>query len=100
MGKTVTMADILYVPVDDEGEPYRWGQDDEYIISVFGDFWRARRSPESKGKQIRALAPEDLQELLRDRWGDVTHISYHPSADAYIKTRDEVLQTVIEGVAD
>jgi hypothetical protein len=100
MGETITMAEVLYVPVDDEGEPKRWGREDEYIISVFGDFWRTHRSPESKGKQIRALAPEDLQELLRGRWSDVTHISYRPSANGYIKSRDNVLETVIEGVTD
>jgi hypothetical protein len=76
----ITMADVLYVPVDDEGEPYRWGPEDEVTITVFGDFWRARNSPQSEGKQIRALAPEDLQELLRRRWSDVTHLAYNRPA--------------------
>ena len=98
--ETVTMAEVLFVPVDDEGEPKRWGREDEYIISVFGGFWRARQSPESKGKQIRAFAQEDLQELLRGRWSDVTHISYRPSADGYIKSRDDVLEMIIPGVTD
>ena len=30
----------------------------------------------------------------------MTKIAYHPSADGYIKGRDEILQTVIEGVTD
>ncbi len=49
---------------------------------------------------IRALALDDLQEHLRGRWSDVTEIAYRPGADGYIKTKDEVLQTVIEGVTD
>jgi hypothetical protein len=100
MGETITMADVLYVPVNDEGEPYRWGPGDEITVSAFGDFWRCRQGPESKGNAIRALALEDLQDLLRGRWGDVTHVAYRPSADAYIKGRDDVLETVIEGVTD
>ena len=100
MGETITLAEVLYVPVDDQGDPYRWGPEDEVTVSVLGDFWRAWRSPEGKGRAIRALAFEDLQELLRGRWGDVTEIACHPSADGYIKGRDEILQTVIEGVTD
>ena len=26
MGETITMAEVLYVTVDDQGEPYRWGR--------------------------------------------------------------------------
>ena len=100
MGETITMAEVLYVPVDDQGEPYRWGPEGEVTVSAFGDFWRAWRSPESKGKAIRALSLDDLQELLRGRWSDVTEIAYRPGADGYIKDRDEILQTAIEGVTD
>ena len=100
MVETVTMAEVLYVPVDDQGEPYRWGPEGEVTVSVFGDFWRCWRSVESKGKAIRALALKDLQELLRGQWSDVTEIAYRPGADGYIKSRDEILQTVIEGVTD
>jgi hypothetical protein len=100
MVETITMAEVLYVPVDDHGEPSRWGPEDEVTVSVFGDFWRARHSPEGTGRSIRALALEDLQELLRGQWSDMTEIAYHPSADGYIKGRDEILETVIEGVTD
>ena len=100
MGETITMAEVLYVPVDDQGEPYRWGPENEVRVSVFGDFWRAWQSVESKGKAIRALALEDLQELLRGRWSDVTGISYRPIGDMYTKSRDTILQTVIEDVTD
>jgi hypothetical protein len=100
MDEVITMAEVLYVPVDDQGEPYRWGPEGEVTVSAFGDFWRCRRSPESKDRVIRAVALDDLQELLRGRWGDVTEIAYHPSADGYIKSRDEILQMVIEGVTD
>jgi len=65
-------------------------------VSVSGDFWRAVESG-GKGRAIRTLA---LQELLRGRWNDVTRISYHPSADGYIKDRHTILQMVIEGVTD
>jgi hypothetical protein len=37
---------------------------------------------------------------LRGRWSDVTEIAYRPGADGYIKGRDEILQTAIEGVTD
>ena len=85
MGETITMADVLYVPVDGQGEPSRWTVEGEVAVNVFGDFWRARRSPEGKSRSIRALALEDLQEHLRGQWSDVTEISYRPSADGYIK---------------
>jgi hypothetical protein len=100
MDERITMAGVLYVPVDDQGEPYRWGPENEVTVSAFGDFWRAWRSPEGKGKVIRALSPEDLKELLRGRWSDVTEIAYHPAATGYIKTRDDVLGMVREGVTD
>jgi hypothetical protein len=100
MAETITMAEVLYVPVDDQGEPYRWGPENEVAVSAFGDFWRARRSPEAKRRSIRALALEDLQELLRGQWSDVTEIAYRPGADGYVKGRDDVLGMVIEGVTD
>jgi hypothetical protein len=37
---------------------------------------------------------------LPERWSDVTEISYRPSADGYIKTKDGVLGMVIEGITD
>jgi hypothetical protein len=37
---------------------------------------------------------------LRGRRSDVTEIAYRPGADGYIKGRDEILQTAIEGVTD
>jgi len=91
--ETVTMADVLYVPVDPEThEPTLWGDSeaDWTNISVFGDFWRCRRAPEGRGKRIMALAVEDLQELLGGggAWGEVTHVVYHPGADAYQLSRE------------
>jgi hypothetical protein len=104
MGETITMADVLYVPVDDQGEPPRFQWDPEdgggVTVDVFGDFWRAWSSPQGKSRAIRALALEDLQELLRGQWSDVTEISYRPSGDGYIKSRETILETVIEGVTD
>ena len=101
MSETITMAEVLYVPVDDQGEPVRfaWDPEDEIgtTVSVFGDFWRARRSVEGKGA-IQALALDDLQELLRGRWGDVDGIAYRPGADGYIKPTDEILGMVIESL--
>jgi len=104
MVETITMADVLYVPVDDQGKPSRFAWDPEdglgVTVDVFGDFWHAWRSPQGKGRSTRALALEDLQELLRGRWSDVTEIAYRPSSDGYIKDSDTILQTVIEGVPD
>lgn len=31
MSETVTMAEVLYVAVDDEGEPYRWAPEGEGV---------------------------------------------------------------------
>ena len=66
MSETITMAEVRYVPVDDQGEPYRWAPEDEVTVRVFGDFWRGWRSPEGKGRAVRALALKDLQEPSRD----------------------------------
>jgi hypothetical protein len=44
------------------------------------------------------IREEALQELLRGQWSDVTESSYRPSADGYIKPRDEILGMVIEGL--
>jgi hypothetical protein len=41
---------------------------------------------------------EDLQELLRGQWSDLTEISYRPSGDGYIKPKDEILGMVIESL--
>jgi hypothetical protein len=91
MSETVTMADVLYVPVNEQGEPYRWGTEEEVTVSVFGDFWRARRDSQSKDRAIRALAPEELRGVLDGRWSDMTHLAYHPGADAYVIPKHEAL---------
>jgi hypothetical protein len=102
MVETMTMAEVLYVPVDDQGEPPRFAWDPQdglgTTVSVFGDFWRARRSVEGRGRAIRALALDDLQELLRGPWSGVDGIAYHPGADGYIKPRDAILEMDVEGV--
>jgi hypothetical protein len=104
MGETITMPDVLYVTVDDQGEPSRfeWGPEDGDMVSVsvFGNFWRARQSVEGKDRAIRVLALEDLQDLLRGQWRDVTHVAYAPGAHGYLKSRDSVLGMVIEGVTN
>jgi hypothetical protein len=50
---TIAMAEVLYVLVDDQGEPSRWAP--EETVSVFKDFWRDRLSPQSKGSVIRDM---------------------------------------------
>ena len=104
MGETITWAEVLYVPLDDEGEPSRFVWDPEdgggVSVDVFGDFWHARHSAGGRGRTIRALALDDLQELLGGQCSDVTEISYCPSAHGYIKTKEDVLGMVIEGITD
>jgi len=95
MIEKVTMTEPVFIPVDpDTGEPTRWGDLGEANISVFGDFWRCRRAPEGRGKRIMALVLEDLQAELREagRLSDVTHVAYHPSADAYQISRETVME--------
>jgi hypothetical protein len=43
---------------------------------------------QSEGRAIRALSAEELRDTLEGRWGDVTHLSYHPSADAYVMPKE------------
>ena len=100
----ITMADVVYVPVDARtGEPTRWGLEGEVCVSVFGNFWRCRRSPEAKGKRIMALAIDDLQEVMggagKDEgpsssgaWADLTHVAYHPAGDLYQLGREAVME--------
>jgi hypothetical protein len=98
--ETVTMGDVVYIPVDAEsGKPYVWGTPEERRISVFGDFWRCWRSSESKGKAIRAVALVDLPELLESRWPHVAQISYRPGADGYGISRERVKEMAAEYVA-
>jgi hypothetical protein len=50
------------------------------------------------GRRSMSLVMNAEQELLRGQWSDVAEIAYHPSADGYIKPRDEILGAVLEGV--
>lgn len=88
----VSMSGVVYVFVDDAGEPNVWGPAGEANVSVFGDFWRARRDPGAKTFHIRALSQEDLKELLRGRWEHITHVVYHPAADGYQVSRETILE--------
>ena len=95
------MGDVVYIPVDAEsGEPYLWGSSEEPCITVFGDFWRCRRSVETKGKAIRAVALEDLPELLDGRWSHVAEISYRPGADGYAFSTGKVKEQAAAYVAE
>ena len=51
--ETIAMAEVLYVPVDDQGEPSRWAP--EETGSVFKDIWRDQLSPQSKGSAMRDM---------------------------------------------
>jgi hypothetical protein len=98
--EAITMGDVLYIPVDEEsGEPHTYGSSEAPCIAVFGDFWRCRQSVETKGKAIRAVALDDLPELLDGRWPHVAEISYRPSADGYRITREKVMEQAAEFVA-
>lgn len=61
--ESVTMAGVLYVPVDEEGEPYRWGTEEEVTVSVWGATG-ARRDVQSEDRAIRAVSSEELRGLL------------------------------------
>ena len=61
-----------------------------------------QREAEENRAQDEALRSylDHTGQLLRDRWSDVSGITYYPMGDGYIKRREEILQTVIEGVTD
>jgi hypothetical protein len=73
----VRMEDPVYVFVDEDGEPgvYGYSNTEEVTLSVFGDFWPARRNHQGEGKEIRALRREELKELLR---GGSTRLAHTP----------------------
>lgn len=57
MGETITWGDVLYVPVDDQGEPSRfvWNPEDGGGVSVDvfgGNFWRARQTPTTPARTV------------------------------------------------
>ena len=83
----------LYVFVKPDGAPSVWGHHDEVNMTVFGDFWRAKRDPGSKTNEIRALTQDDLRTLLRGRWSHVTHLVYRPAADGYQVSKETLFQT-------
>ncbi len=88
----VSAVEVFYVPVDDRGEPHRWGMEGEATISAFGDFWIAHRDPQSRSRALRALSREDLRELLAGRWSDVTHVAYHSDGVAYLIPRETLVE--------
>jgi hypothetical protein len=92
--ETVIWTDPVYVFVDDEGEPAVWGEGEEVNLSVFGDFWKARREPGGRTRTIRALARNDLAEVLRGPWSDISELYYHPSADSYGISTETFMETV------
>ena len=75
----------------EDGEPAVYGPEDEVNLRVFGDFWRARRDPGAKTLRIMAVTQEDLRELLRGPWRDITQVMYHPRADAYGVSKETFL---------
>src|SRR5829696_2828543 len=76
------------------------GPEGEVTVSAFGDFWSSCRSPSERARIALPLLSGLRQARLRGRRSDVTEIAYRPGADGYIKGRDEILQTAIEGVTD
>jgi hypothetical protein len=67
---------------------------------VFGDFWRCWRSPESKGKAIRAVALQDLPDLLEGPWSHVAPMVYFPGAAGYGISCEKVKEMAEAYVAD
>jgi hypothetical protein len=94
----ISMEDPIYVLVDEDGEPYTWGitSEEELNLSVYADFFHACHDHMAEGKEIRALRREELQELLRGRWDDVTHLVYRPAANGYQVTRETFVKAELD----
>jgi len=94
----ISMEDPIYVLVDEDGDPYTWEitSEEEVKLSVYADFFQARHDHKAEGKEIRALRREELQELLRGEWDDVTHLVYHPAANGYQVTRETFMKAELD----
>src|SRR5215211_759950 len=96
MGETITMADVLYVPVDDQGEPYRWTVEDEVAVDVFGDFWRARRTV---GHSILVICYHVLERGVPYEELGEDYFDRHRSGEAYAKRLVRKLERLGQKVA-
>ena len=90
---TITLPETVAVLVDDDGEPRLWGEEGEHNLSVFGDYWRAYRNPGSKSLKIKELSREELKDLLRGPWQEVTHVVYRPAADLFMVSKETIIES-------
>ena len=89
---TITLPETVAVLVDDDGKPRMWGEEGERTLSVYGDYWRARRDPGSESLKIKELSREELTDLLRGPWQEVTDIAFFPLADAFVVPKETIIE--------
>jgi hypothetical protein len=88
----ITLPERVAVLVGDDDRPRLWGEEGEYNLSVFGDYWRAYRDAGSKSLKIKELSLGELEDLLRGPWQEVRHIVYHPAADAFMISKEGIME--------
>ena len=88
----ITLPETVAVLVGDDDQPRLWGEEGERTLSVFGDYWRAYRDAGSESLKIKELSRAELEDLLRGPWQEVTHIAYFPAADAFVVSKERILE--------
>jgi hypothetical protein len=88
---TITLPERVAVLVGDDEKPQLWGEEGERTLSVFGDYWRAYRDAGSKTLKIKELSREELEDLLRGPWQEVTHVVYFPAADGFAVSKERII---------
>jgi hypothetical protein len=74
-------ADRLYVIVDEEGQPLRYGEGEDYTVAVYADRLRATRDTERAEASLLTLTPEVLKVALEGPWAEsITHVVYNPES--------------------
>ena len=89
---TITLPERVALLVGDDDKPQLWGEEGERNLSVFGDYWRAYRDAGSKSLKIKELSRAELKDLLRGPWQEVTHVVYFPAADAFMVSRERIIE--------
>ena len=88
---TIMLPERVALLVGDDDKPQLWGEEGVYNLSVFGDYWRAYRDAGSKTLKIKELSREELKDLLRGPWQEVTHVGYFPVADGFTVSKERII---------